>query len=184
MEGKGDVAKMFAELKKDIKDIKQSEKNMESRWEQRDKKLDLTVNEMKAQIKDVSKRTQNLEERLKPMQRKVRNFKKEGEKNKSAVSELNKEQKELWDAIVVQELKQREINLRIRSLPETAGQNILEELIIEIAQWQGIAKDEFANTVLNAFRIKVKSKKGKKFPGDCLMIFKDKQMRNLILLKK
>lgn len=64
---KGDLIKMFTELKSDLKSkIRKSEKNIETKLEQMDKKIDVTkkidesVNEIKGQMKEMTKRTQNL----------------------------------------------------------------------------------------------------------------------------
>lgn len=82
------------------------------------------------------------------------------------------------------ELRQRENNLRFRLVPETQGEEIKEKLIKEIAQWLEMQEEDVAKTIQNLFRIKVRTTKAKKFPGDCLVIFKDREIRNLILQKK
>lgn len=187
---KAEILKMFAE-------IRQSEKNMEDKLEhvntrieqvdtrigKMDQKIDETVRELRGQIKDVSKRTQSLEEGMKKTRVEMKEVKREEEKLKTGLFEVNKTQEEVWDAIAMNELRQREVNLRLRAVPETQGENIREKLTIEIAQWLAIQKEEVERSVQNAFRIRTRTTRTKKMPGDCLITFKDKDMRNLILQK-
>uniref|UniRef100_A0A670HLT9 L1 transposable element RRM domain-containing protein n=1 Tax=Podarcis muralis TaxID=64176 RepID=A0A670HLT9_PODMU len=171
---KGEILKMFAEIKSDIK---QSERNIETKVEQMDKrigqvdkKIDVTVNELKGQLKEVSRRTQTLEEGMKRTKSEMKEMRKEEEKIKTGMSEMNKSQEEVWDAIAMNELRQRKVNLRLRSVPETQGENIKEKLITEIAQWLELQTEEMAKTVQNAFRMKVRTTKARKFPGDYIPI--------------
>lgn len=98
-----------------------------------DKIFDMTVNELKGQMREITKRTQSLEEGMKRTKQEVRDMKKEEEKVKGEVSEINNTQEELWDVIAMNELRQREMNLRFRSVPGVQGENILEKLTTEIA---------------------------------------------------
>uniref|UniRef100_A0A670IGT0 L1 transposable element RRM domain-containing protein n=1 Tax=Podarcis muralis TaxID=64176 RepID=A0A670IGT0_PODMU len=148
-----------------------------------DKKIDATVNELKGQLKDVSKRTQNLEEGMKKTRVEMREMKKDEERIWAGMSEINKTQEEVWDAISMNELRQREVNLRLRLVPELQGENIKEKLIKEIAQWMEMDIEEVTKSVQSAFRLKTRSAKARKLPGDCLVTFKDREMRNQILQK-
>ncbi|XP_053229024.1 glutamic acid-rich protein-like [Podarcis raffonei] len=180
IEPKADIVKMLTEIKKDIK---QSEKNLETRLEQMDKKIDMTVNELKGQMKELTKRTQSLEEGLKRTKLEMREVKREEEEMRAEVLEINKTQEDIWDAIAMNDLRQREQNLRLRSMPEVQGENLREKLTLEIAQWLGMEVEEVRKTIQNVFRIKTRSAKAKKFPGDCLIIFKHTEIKNLILQK-
>lgn len=99
---------------------------------------------------------------LQEPQKDLRDVRKEEEKFKGEVSDLNKAQEELWDAIAMSEMKQRESNLCFRSVPETLGEDIKNKLISEIAQWLNMQQEEIANAMQSAFRIKAKSTKAKK----------------------
>lgn len=114
----------------------------------------------------------------------MREVRKEEEKIRAEMSEVNRTQEEIWDAVAMNELRQRESNLKLRSVPETQGEKIKEKLTAEIAQWLNMEIEEVEKTIQNAFRIKIRTTKAKKSPGDCLIIFKDKEMRDLILQKK
>lgn len=96
IEFKGEILKMFTEIKKGIK---QREKNLEMRLESIDKKYDMTVNELRGQMKEITKRMQNLEEEMKRIKQEVKEIRKEQERVKGEVAEIKKTQKELWDAI-------------------------------------------------------------------------------------
>lgn len=174
---------MFAE-------IKQSEKNLELKLEQvdnrigkMDKKIDETVNELKGQLKEVFRRTQAVEEGLKKTRSEMKDVRREEDKIKAEILELNKNQEEMKDLIAMNELRQREVNLRLRAVPELQGENIKEKLITELALWLEIPIEEMANAVQSAFRLKAKSARNKKFVGDCLVTFKEREMRNMILQK-
>lgn len=52
-------------------------------------------------MKDMSKRTQSLEEGMKRRKLEMREVKREEEKIKAEVSEVNKAQEELWDTIAM-----------------------------------------------------------------------------------
>uniref|UniRef100_A0A670INJ2 L1 transposable element RRM domain-containing protein n=1 Tax=Podarcis muralis TaxID=64176 RepID=A0A670INJ2_PODMU len=178
---KTEILKMFAE-------IKQSQNNLEHKLEQvdnkigkMDKKMDETVNEIKGQIKEVFRRTQLTEEGLKRTRLELKDMKRDKERIKVEVMDLNKAQEEMKDIIAMNELRQKEVNLRLRAVPEIQNENIKEKLIIELAEWMGISAEEMAKNVQNAFRMRVKTTRVKKFTGDCLITFKDKEMRNRIL---
>lgn len=178
---RADILRMFAE-------IKQSEKNLEDKLEQvdnkigkMDKKMDETVNELKGQIKEVFRRTQSVEEGLKKTKLEMKDVKREEEKIKAEMMELSKAQEEMKDVIAMNELRSREVNLRFRAVPETQGENIKDKLTIELAKWMELSVEEMGKAIQNAFRMKVKTIKTKRLTGDCLITFKDRDMRNKIL---
>nr|XP_028571573.1 uncharacterized protein LOC114589378 [Podarcis muralis] len=180
---KADILKMFAE-------IRQSEKNLELKLEQVDnrigkmeKKIDETVNELKGQLKEVFRRTQAVEEGLKKTRLEVKDVRREEDKIKAEILDLNKNQEEMKDLIAMNELRQKEVNLRFRAVPEVQGENIKVKLITELASWLEISTEEMENAVQSAFRMKAKSARNKRLVGDCLVIFKEREMRNMILQK-
>lgn len=173
-----EILRMFAE-------IKQSEKNLETKLEQvdnkigkMDKKIEETVSELKGQIKEVSKR---VDEGLKKTKQEMKEMKREEERLRNEIVELNKIQEEIKDSIAMNDLKQRETNLRLRQIPEVQNENIKERLVKEIAQWMEVEEEDVARTIINAYRMKIKTNKARKYPGDCLVTFKDREMRNLVL---
>uniref|UniRef100_A0A670IAP6 L1 transposable element RRM domain-containing protein n=1 Tax=Podarcis muralis TaxID=64176 RepID=A0A670IAP6_PODMU len=143
-----------------------------------DKKIEETVSELRGQIKEVSRK---VDEGLKKSKQEIKEMKREEEKMKNEIADLNRTQEELKDSIAMNELKQKEVNLRLRQVPETQNENIKERLIKEFARWMEMSEAEIARSIQNAFRMKSKTNKLKKFPGDCVVIFKDREMRNLIL---
>lgn len=180
---KTDILKMLAEIKQSQSNVEHKLEQVDNRIGRMDKKMDETVNELKGQIKEIFRRTQLNEEGLKKTRLELKDIKREKEKVKAEVMDLNKAQEEMKDIIAMNELRQREVNLRLRAVPEVQNENIKEKLVIELAEWMGISVEEMAKNVQNAFRMRISPTRTKRYTGDCLITFKDKEMRNKILQK-
>lgn len=180
---KTDILKVLAEIKQSQTNVEHKLEQVDNRIGRLDKKMDETVNELKGQIKEIFRRTQLNEEGLKKTRSELKDIKREKEKMKAEVMDLNKAQEEMKDIIAMNELRQREVNLRLRAVPETQNENVKEKLIKELAEWMGMTVEEMAKNVQSAFRMRVSSTRVKKYTGDCLITFKDKEMRNKILLR-
>uniref|UniRef100_A0A670KNA3 L1 transposable element RRM domain-containing protein n=1 Tax=Podarcis muralis TaxID=64176 RepID=A0A670KNA3_PODMU len=128
-------------------------------------------------------RTQAVEEGLKKTRLEMKDVRREEDRIKADILDLNKNQEEMKDLIAMNELRQKEVNLRLRAVPETQGENIKVKLTTELATWLEIPIEEMANAIQSAFRLKTKSAKNKRFVGDCLVVFKEREMRNMILQK-
>lgn len=178
---KSDILKMFAEIKQSQANVEHKLELVDKRIGILDKKMEETVNELKGQVKEISRRTQLTEEGLKRTKGEIRDIKRDKEKIKSDVMELSRTQEEIKDIIAMNELRQRGVNLRLRAVSETQNENVKERLTKELAEWMGISVEEMANSVLNAFRMRVNATKAKRFTGDCLITFKNKEMRDRIL---
>lgn len=178
---KSDILKMFTEIKQSQANLVHKLEQVDNRIGKMDKKMDETVNELKGQIKEIFRRTQLTEEGLKKTRIELKDIKREKERIKTEMMDLNKAQEEMKDIIAMNELRQRGVNLRFRAVPETQNENIKERLTMELAEWMGLPAEEMANNIQNAFRMRVNTTRGRKLIGDCLITFKDKEMRNRIL---
>lgn len=85
------------------------------------------------------------------------------------------------DALAFMEMKQKELNRRFRGVIEQERENIEERLIKEIANWLELEEDQEGKTIDKAFRIKYKTERGKKLPGDCLVFLNSREMKDFIL---
>uniref|UniRef100_A0A670I952 exodeoxyribonuclease III n=1 Tax=Podarcis muralis TaxID=64176 RepID=A0A670I952_PODMU len=71
----------------------------------------------------------------------------------------------------------------MRGIPEGQGENIKGKITVELALWLELPTEDVEKAIQSAFRLKAKIPKNKKFVGDCLIIFKDKEIKNKILHK-
>uniref|UniRef100_A0A670K8U4 L1 transposable element RRM domain-containing protein n=1 Tax=Podarcis muralis TaxID=64176 RepID=A0A670K8U4_PODMU len=155
-------------------EFRQNETHMEKKLgemqESFDKKIEQAVGEMSNKIKDLTVRTKSLEDSNRKMQREMKDQRREAGKIKENFEELNKSQ-------------DQQLNLKFRGIGEVRDEDIKGKMTIELARWLALREDEVAQTIENAFRIKIRPKqnKQKKTPGDCLVIFRSIEMRNRIL---
>nr|XP_034967846.1 glutamic acid-rich protein-like isoform X1 [Zootoca vivipara]XP_034967847.1 glutamic acid-rich protein-like isoform X1 [Zootoca vivipara]XP_034967848.1 glutamic acid-rich protein-like isoform X1 [Zootoca vivipara]XP_034967849.1 glutamic acid-rich protein-like isoform X1 [Zootoca vivipara]XP_034967850.1 glutamic acid-rich protein-like isoform X1 [Zootoca vivipara]XP_034967852.1 glutamic acid-rich protein-like isoform X1 [Zootoca vivipara]XP_034967853.1 glutamic acid-rich protein-like isofor len=167
-----------------IKDeFKHSEQRMDKKLGEIDKKIEGAVGELSIQIKDLSVRSKTMEESIKKTQKDVKEVKKETDKVKDKMKKMDRAHEQMLDNLALIEMKQRQLNLKLRGIPEESGEDIKSRIIAELAKWMGKTDEEVSQTIVNAFRIKVKSAKAKarKAPGDCVVIFNTMEMKNEIL---
>uniref|UniRef100_A0A670HXG9 L1 transposable element RRM domain-containing protein n=1 Tax=Podarcis muralis TaxID=64176 RepID=A0A670HXG9_PODMU len=155
-------------------EFRQNETHMEKKLgemqESFDKKIEDVIGEMSNKIKDLTVRTKSLEDSNKKIQREMKDQRREVGKIKENIEELNKSQ-------------DQQLNLKFRGIGEVRDEDIKGKMTKELARWLALREDEVAQTIENAFRIKIRPKqnKQKKIPGDCLVIFRSIEMRNRIL---
>lgn len=143
-----------------------------------DKKLEGVVRELTSKVKDLAVRSKTLEDSMSQTQKELKKTKRETEQVRGEVT-----QEVMLDNMALLEMRQKQLNLKFRGIPEEANQNIRAKIIRELSIWIYLKEEDIGFTIGNAFRIKVKSAKAKvkKLPGDVLVMFNLMDMRNEIL---
>ncbi|CAI7935397.1 Hypothetical predicted protein [Podarcis lilfordi] len=179
-----DYDALMVEIRKEFKQNEQYiEKKLLEVQDTLDKKLEGVVGELTGKVKDLTVRSKVLEESMKRAQKDLKESKKETDRIRGEIKDISKTQEELLDNMSMLEMRQKQLNLKFRGIPEGINENIRAKLIKELANWLDMRKEEIGYTIANAFRIKVKSARarGKKLLGDVPVMFNLMDMRNEIL---
>lgn len=143
----------------------------------KNKELDKSVQELK------SKSTKQ-EEMTKKLQMENKDIKKSQDSTKEEINNLKRAHEELLDDISLMEMRQKETVLRFRGVPQTHDEQIQEKLSQEIANWLGVEVEEMLLDIDKIFRIKSERSDTYKGPGDCLIFFNSRLLKDKILHQK
>lgn len=143
----------------------------------KNKELDKSVQELK------SKSTKQ-EEMTKKLQMENKDIKKSQDSTKEEINDLKRAHEELLDDISLMEMRQKETVLRFRGVPQTHDEQIQEKLSQEIANWLGVEVEEMLLDIDKIFRIKSERSDTYKGPGDCLIFFNSRLLKDKILHQK
>lgn len=141
------------------------------------------MSELSSKVKDLDGRSKAVEDAVKRTQKDLRETKRETERVRGEMLEMNKQQKEMLDNMALLEMRQKQLNLKFRGVPEEMNENIRAKIIRELVNWMDLKEEDIEPTIVNLFRIKVRSvkAKGRKLPGDVLVMFNSMGIRNEIV---
>nr|XP_034975946.1 G-protein coupled receptor 157 isoform X1 [Zootoca vivipara] len=175
-----DYDNLMAEIRKEFKHNEQYiDKKLSEVQETLDKKLEGLVTE----VNDLTVRSKTMDDNIKKTQKDLKETKKETEKIREEMSDMNKLHEDILDSIALLEMRQKQLNLKFRGIPEEANENIRLKIVTNLAVWLGLKEEEVDSKISNAFRIKVRSvkAKAKKLPGDCLVTFTSMDFKNRVM---
>lgn len=141
------------------------------------------MSELSSKVKDLDGRSKAVEDAVKRTQKDLRETKRKTERVRGEMLEMNKQQKEMLDNMALLEMRQKQLNLKFRGVPEEMNENIRAKIIRELVNWMDLKEEDIEPTIVNLFRIKVRSvkAKGRKLPGDVLVMFNSMGIRNEIV---
>lgn len=179
-----DYSSLMAEIRKEFKNNEQYiERKLLEVQDTLDKKLEGVVGELTGKVKDLSVRTKVLEDSMKKVQKDTKTSKKEVDRIRVEVKEIERVQEELLDNMAMTQMRQNQTNLKLRGVPETPNENIRSKMIKELATWLNKSEEEINCHLVNVFRIRPKLDRArkKKLPGDVIVMFNTLEIRNEIL---
>ncbi|XP_060129614.1 uncharacterized protein LOC118084639 [Zootoca vivipara] len=195
----GDVKELITEMNKTL--IVEMNKTLSDKLDSVESKLEnnsKVISELTGQIKELFGKNKEMEKAVKELNIKVNNqedniskltsesrdLKRIQERNDKERRELLKTQEDLADQLALIEMRQKELILRLRGVPERQGERIEEKLFKELANWLGVKEEDLMMDVDKIYRIRGDRSKKFKGPGDCLIFLNSGLLKDKILQRK
>ncbi|XP_060135413.1 uncharacterized protein LOC132592736 [Zootoca vivipara] len=139
---------------------------------------------MEKAVKELNTKVNNQEDNIGKLTTESKDLKRMQERNDKERRELLKAQEELADQLALVEMRQKELILRLRGVPERQGERIDEKICKELAAWLGVGEDELTLDVDKIYRVRGDRSKKFKGPGDCLIFLNSGLLKDKILQRK
>ena len=133
-------------------------------------------------VKDLNDKTVGIDNAVKKLVEDHCEIKKKQKEFQDELGMAKCERQKLQDQMALLEMKQRELYLRFRAVPEhTPEGNLREKMVTALSDLVGIQQLEMDKMIDTVYRTNSAYAKKRKEPGDCLILFTSRTIKDRIL---
>ena len=138
--------------------------------------------EIEESVRKLTDKTQSIDSAIKRLGENQGVIKKKQREMQEELEQEKRLRQSLQDQVALMELKQKELYLRFRNVPVlTPEENMRDVMVTAISKLLDIEGQEIDKMIESIYRIKTPYGKRIKEPGDCLILFNSRKIRDRIL---